>query len=77
MKAELQTASRNDSAAWHVISVPGTVDAWAELHKKFGKLKLRTISPRQFVMLRRFSGDRMIAYYRALVRGSQRRPGAF
>src|SRR4051812_15085014 len=22
------------------ISVPGTVDAWAELHKKFGKLKL-------------------------------------
>jgi gamma-glutamyltranspeptidase/glutathione hydrolase len=22
------------------ISVPGCVDAWAELHKKFGKLKL-------------------------------------
>src|SRR5436305_3319799 len=25
------------------ISVPGTVDAWAELHKKFGKLKLSDV----------------------------------
>ena len=42
MKAELdETQSQNDSAPGMLpISVPGCVDAWAELHKKFGKLKL-------------------------------------
>ena len=37
-----ETASRNDSSARHVADqrAAGRVDAWAELHKKFGKLKL-------------------------------------
>jgi gamma-glutamyltranspeptidase/glutathione hydrolase len=36
-----QTKSRNNSTNWNApISVPGCVDAWAELHKRFGKLSL-------------------------------------
>src|SRR6184192_1859808 len=44
MKAELAKLNRKRVGIPPVgmlpISVPGTVDAWAELHKKFGKLKL-------------------------------------
>jgi gamma-glutamyltranspeptidase/glutathione hydrolase len=42
MKAELAKLKRESIPPTGMlpISVPGTVDAWAELHKKFGKLKL-------------------------------------
>src|SRR5437588_3900358 len=42
MKAELAKLNRKTIPPTGMlpISVPGTVDAWAELHKKFGKLKL-------------------------------------
>src|SRR6202023_1378610 len=42
MKAELDKLNRKTIPPTGMlpISVPGTVDAWAELHKKFGKLKL-------------------------------------
>src|SRR5437762_12435111 len=42
MKAELDKLKRKTIPPQGMlpISVPGTVDAWAELHKKFGKLKL-------------------------------------
>src|SRR2546421_11462670 len=42
MKAELDNLNRKTIPPRGMlpISVPGTVDAWAELHKKFGKLKL-------------------------------------
>src|SRR5436305_3862530 len=42
MKAELDKLNRKTIPPRGMlpISVPGTVDAWAELHKKFGKLKL-------------------------------------
>src|SRR5207237_4579263 len=41
MKAELDKLNRKTIPPRGMlpISVPGTVDAWAELHKKFGKLK--------------------------------------
>src|ERR1700737_2695898 len=41
MKAELDKLNRKTIPPTGMlpISVPGTVDAWAELHKKFGKLK--------------------------------------
>src|SRR5438045_5613937 len=42
MKAELAKLNRKTIPPLGMlpISVPGTVDAWTELHKKFGKLKL-------------------------------------
>src|SRR3954465_4226383 len=42
MKAEVAKLNRTfiPPTGMLPISVPGTVDAWAELHKKFGKLKL-------------------------------------
>src|SRR6476619_6914421 len=42
MKAELAKLKRETIPPTGMlpISVPGTVDAWAELHKRFGKLKL-------------------------------------
>src|SRR5437667_8058220 len=42
MKAELAKLHRETIPPTGMlpISVPGTVDAWAELHKRFGKLKL-------------------------------------
>src|SRR5947209_18309255 len=41
MKAELEKLNRKTIPPRGMlpISVPGTVDAWSELHKKFGKLK--------------------------------------
>jgi gamma-glutamyltranspeptidase/glutathione hydrolase len=61
------------------ISVPGTVDAWAELHKKFGKLKLSDdLAPVIGYAEEGFPVTELIAYYWAfgprLYKGS---PGAF
>src|SRR3989454_4327210 len=61
------------------ISVPGTVDAWAELHKKFGKLKLSDdLAPAVRYAEEGFPVTELIAYYWAfgprLYKGL---PGAF
>jgi gamma-glutamyltranspeptidase/glutathione hydrolase len=46
------------------ISVPGTVDAWAELHKKFGKLKLSDdLAPAIGYAEEGFPVTDLIAYY--------------
>jgi gamma-glutamyltranspeptidase / glutathione hydrolase len=46
------------------ISVPGTVDAWAELHKKFGKLKLSDdLAPAIHYAEEGFPVTELIAYY--------------
>src|ERR1700675_4413194 len=46
------------------ISVPGTVDAWAELHKKFGKLKLSDdLAPAIKYAEEGFPVTELIAYY--------------
>ena len=46
------------------ISVPGTVDAWAELHKKFGKLKLSDdLAPAVRYADEGFPVTDLIAYY--------------
>src|SRR5947208_9281425 len=46
------------------ISVPGTVDAWAELHKKFGKLKLSDdLAPAVRYAEEGFPVTELIAYY--------------
>src|SRR5437773_10109327 len=61
------------------ISVPGTVDAWTELHKKFGKLKLSDdLAPAIRYAEEGFPVSELIAYYWAfgprLYKGL---PGAF
>src|SRR5438477_362896 len=61
------------------ISVPGTVDAWAELHKKFGKLKFADdLAPAIHYAEEGFPVTELIAYYWAfgprLYKGL---PGAF
>jgi gamma-glutamyltranspeptidase/glutathione hydrolase len=61
------------------ISVPGTVDAWAELHKRFGKLKLSDdLAPAIQYAEEGFPVTELIAYYWAfgprLYKGL---PGAF
>jgi len=61
------------------ISVPGTVDAWAELHKKFGKLKFADdLAPAIRYAEEGFPVTELIAYYWAfgprLYKGL---PGAF
>src|SRR5437763_15085050 len=46
------------------ISVPGTVDAWSELHKKFGKLKLSDdLAPAIRYAEEGFPVTELIAYY--------------
>src|SRR5438105_8337365 len=46
------------------ISVPGTVDAWAQLHKKFGKLKLSDdLAPAIRCAEEGFPVTELIAYY--------------
>jgi gamma-glutamyltranspeptidase/glutathione hydrolase len=46
------------------ISVPGTVDAWSELHKKFGKLKLSDdLAPAIHYAEEGFPVTELIAYY--------------
>jgi len=61
------------------ISVPGTVDAWAELHKKFGKLKLSDdLAPAIRYAEEGFPVTELIAYYWSLgPRIYKGLPGAF
>src|SRR6476659_7778080 len=61
------------------ISVPGCVDAWAELHKKFGKLKLSDdLAPAIRYAEEGFPVTELIAYYWAFgPRVYKDLPGAF
>ena len=81
MKAELDKLNRKTipSQGMLPISVPGTVDAWSELHKKFGKLKLSDdLAPAIKYAEEGFPVTDLIAYYWAfgprLYKGL---PGAF
>ncbi|PYK51822.1 MAG: gamma-glutamyltransferase, partial [Verrucomicrobia bacterium] len=81
MKAELAKLHREaiPPIGMLPISVPGTVDAWAELHKRFGKLKLSDdLAPAIRYAEEGFPVTELIAYYWAfgprLYKGL---PGAF
>src|SRR5436189_4025756 len=81
MKAELAKLHRETIPPLGMlpISVPGTVDAWAELHKRFGKLKLSDdLAPAIRYAEEGFPVTDLIAYYWAfgprLYKGL---PGAF
>jgi len=81
MKAELEKLHRETIPPLGMlpISVPGCVDAWAELHKKFGKLKLSDdLAPAIHYAEEGFPVTDLIAYYWAfgprLYKGL---PGAF
>src|SRR3982751_6544490 len=81
MKAELAKLNRETIPPLGMlpISVPGCVDAWAELHKKFGKLKLSDdLAPAVRYAEEGFPVTDLIAYYWAfgprLYKGL---PGAF
>jgi gamma-glutamyltranspeptidase / glutathione hydrolase len=81
MKAELAKLHRQTipPVGMLPISVPGAVDAWAELHKKFGKLKLSDdLAPAIRYAEEGFPVTELIAYYWAsgprLYKGL---PGAF
>ncbi len=80
MKAELEKSSANPVKSTRAgkspqdspipphgmlpISVPGCVDAWAELHKKFGKLKLSDdLAPAARYAEEGFPVTELIAYY--------------
>jgi gamma-glutamyltranspeptidase/glutathione hydrolase len=66
MKAELDKLHRPTipSTGMLPISVPGCVDAWAELHKKFGKLKLSDdLAPAIRYAEDGFPVTELIAYY--------------
>ena len=81
MKAELDKLNRKTIPPLGMLSIttPGTVDAWAELHKKFGKLKLSDdLAPAIRYAEEGFPVTELIAYYWAsgprLYKGL---PGAF
>src|SRR5207248_7304640 len=66
MKAELAKLHRETIPPTGMlpISVPGTVGAWAELHKKFGKLKLSDdLAPAIRYAEEGFPVTELIAYY--------------
>src|SRR6476646_2930946 len=66
MKAELAKLKRETIPPTGMlpISVPGCVDAWSELHKKFGKLKLADdLAPAIHYADEGFSVSELIAYY--------------
>jgi gamma-glutamyltranspeptidase/glutathione hydrolase len=66
MKTELEKLNRKTIPPTGMlpISVPGTVDAWAELHKKFGKLKLSDdLAPAIRYAEEGFPVSELIAYY--------------
>src|SRR5213080_3124255 len=66
MKAELAKLHRETIPPHGMlpINVPGTVDAWAELHKKFGKLKLSDdLAPAIRYAEEGFPVTDLIAYY--------------
>ena len=81
MKAELTKLDRQAIPPLGMlpISVPGCVDAWAELHKKFGKLKLSDdLAPAIRYAEEGFPVTDLIAYYWALgPRLYKGLPGAF
>src|SRR6266704_769319 len=81
MKAELAKLDRQTIPPLGMlpISVPGCVDAWAELHKKFGKLKLSDdLAPAIRYAEEGFPVTDLIAYYWAFgPRLYQGLPGAF
>ncbi len=81
MKIELDKLNRKTIPPTGMlpITVPGTVDAWAELHKKFGKLKLSDdLAPAIRYAEEGFPVTELVAYYWSftprLYRGL---PGAF
>src|SRR5256885_9540844 len=66
MKAELDKLNRKTipPRGFLPISVPGTVDAWAELHKKFGKLKFADgLAPAIHYAEEGFPVTELIAFY--------------
>src|SRR3954449_11853158 len=66
MKAELAKLKRESIPPTGMlpISVPGTVDAWTELHKKFGKIKLADdLAPAIRYAEEGFPVTELIAYY--------------
>src|SRR6476469_6589654 len=66
MKAEVAKSNRKTIPPRGMlpISVPGTVDAWSELHKKFGKLKLSDdLAPAAKYAEEGFPVTELIAYY--------------
>jgi gamma-glutamyltranspeptidase / glutathione hydrolase len=66
MKAELDKLHRKTIPPRGMlpISVPGTVDAWSELHKKFGKLKLSDdLAPAAKYADEGFPVSELIAFY--------------
>jgi gamma-glutamyltranspeptidase/glutathione hydrolase len=66
MKGELEKLKRETIPPTGMlpISVPGCVDAWAELHKKFGKLKLADdLAPAAHYAEEGFPVTDLIAYY--------------
>jgi gamma-glutamyltranspeptidase/glutathione hydrolase len=66
MKAELDKLQRKTIPPRGMlpISVPGTVDAWSELHKKFGKLKLSDdLAPAAKYAEEGFPVTELIAFY--------------
>jgi gamma-glutamyltranspeptidase/glutathione hydrolase len=81
MKAELDKLNRKTIPPTGMlpISVPGTVDAWAELHKKFGRLKLSDdLAPAIRYAEEGFPVTELIAYYWAFgPRLYKDLPGAF
>src|SRR5881392_3965332 len=81
MKAELAKLRRETIPPHGMlpINVPGTVDAWAELHKKFGKLKLSDdLAPAIRYAAEGFPVTELIAYYWTLSpRLHKGLPGAF
>jgi len=81
MKSELDRLNRKTIPPTGMlpISVPGTVDAWAELHKKFGKLKLSDdLAAAIRYAEEGFPVSQLIAYYWAFgPRLYQGLPGAF
>src|SRR6516162_11807211 len=81
MKAELAKLHRETIPPTGMlpISVPGCVDAWAELHKKFGKLKLSDdLAPAAHYAEEGFPVTELIAYYWAFApRLYKGLPGAF
>src|SRR5256884_1009135 len=81
MKAQLDKLNRKTIPPQGMlpISVPGTVDAWAELHKKFGKLSLGDdLSGAIRYAEEGFPVTELIAYYWALgPRLYKSLPGAF
>src|SRR6266550_1252423 len=81
MKAELDKLNRKtiQPTGMLPISLPGTVDAWAELHKKFGKLKLSDdLAPAIRYAEEGFPVSDLVAYYWAFgPRLYKDLPGAF